>query len=159
MAEKYLIVATPDELDLPFSKVLLDYGYTPVITGVGGANVIAAIKDLPRTSEVFNIGYAGSLCYPVGSAHFISDCRLWHPNVTFHEKTYHINDVEIIPRLCLTSGDFLLDGERLPDNSVVDMELAYICAFNFARTTSVKYVSDNLNLKQYYERSQPHPDE
>ena len=36
---KYLVVATPDELQLPLAQAAAET-YTPIITGVGGTNVI-----------------------------------------------------------------------------------------------------------------------
>lgn len=149
MADSYLIVATEDELKLPWSEVAMNIGYLPRVVGVGGTNVIRALKDIPRDSHIFNVGYAGSLCYPVGMARHIGRVRLHHPNVNFQEETFELGPYDTV---CLTAGDFVLDGADLPEKSVVDMELAYIAAFGFATLQSVKYVSDNLNLRQYDER-------
>lgn len=149
MAGHYLIVATEDELKLPWSEVALGMGYDPVVIGVGGTNVVRALKDLPRDSCIFNVGYAGSNRYPVGMARHIGAVRLWHPNVAFREETFDLGPYDT---LCLTAGDFVKKGANLPPESVVDMELAYIAAFGFAQLQSVKYVSDALNLKQYEHR-------
>lgn len=65
------------------------------------------------------------------------------------EETFELGNHDT---LCLTAGDFVLDGADLPEKSVVDMELAYIAAFGFASVMSIKYVSDALNLRQYNER-------
>lgn len=153
MAGKYLIVATEDELELPWSEALRPRGVVGsdrvIVTGVGGTNVIRALKDLPRDSQIYNVGWAGSVHYPVGSVLHIGATRLWHPNVDFLEETFELGNHDT---LCLTAGDFVLDGADLPEKSVVDMELAYIAAFGFASVMSIKYVSDALNLRQYNER-------
>lgn len=146
--KRYLIVSSEEELKLPFAYAAHCAGYRePIVTGVGATNVIRALKDLPRDSDVLNVGWCGSNRYPVGSTLWIKDCRLWHPNVEFQEETFTL--LESAEATCLTSGDFVLEGADLPAKSVVDMELAYIAAFGFASLRAVKYVSDNLNLHQY----------
>lgn len=142
---RYLVVATEDELQLPWAQAMSDH--QPIVTGVGGTNVIRALRDLPRDSEIFNVGYAGSLCYPVGSTQWVTYCRLWHPNVEFKEPSFKLSETGHV--ICLTAGDFVLDGSLLPIHTVVDMELAYIAAFGFAKLTAIKYISDNLNYKEY----------
>lgn len=143
MAGKYLVVATEDELALPLASCL--DGFQTIVTGVGGTNIIRALKDLPRDAQIVNIGWAGSTSYPVGSVLRIGSARLWHPTVDFAEETFILGNDET---LCLTAGDFI-EGATLPDHSVVDMELAYIAAFGFSRLSSIKYISDNLNLNEY----------
>lgn len=143
---KCLVVATPEELKLPWAQAY--ESYDTIVTGVGGTNVIRALKDLPRDTEIFNVGYCGSAHFPVGSVVWVRDCRLWHPVADFIEPTFSLKEHGNV--LCLTAGDFVTEGE-LPAHSVVDMELAYILAFGFAKVQSVKYVSDNLNYKQYQE--------
>ena len=143
---KYLVVATKDELNLPWARSFSEL--ETIVTGVGGTNVIRALKGLPQDSQIYNVGYCGSQMYPVGTVLWVNHCRLWHPNVTFQERTFELAESSS-GITCYTAGDFILNGEELPPDSVVDMELAYIAAFNFARVASVKYVSDNLNLKQY----------
>lgn len=144
--KKYLVVATKAELQLPWADCVRPEREV-IVTGVGGANVIQALKDLPRDSDIFNVGYCGSLYYPIGATVWVRESRLWHPNVCYDETTFPIKGYGDV--LCLTAGDFLLDGTSLPDKTVVDMELAYIAAFGFEKVVSVKFVSDNLNLKQY----------
>lgn len=147
MSNRFLVVATEAELSLVYARYALDGGRQPIVTGVGATNVILALRKLPRHADVLNVGYCGSNRYPVGACVFIADTRLWHPNVDFKETTFHLSDGG--EALCLTSGDFVLDGADLPAKSVVDMELAYIAAFGFQSLRAVKYVSDNLNLNQY----------
>ena len=149
MSSRYLIVATEAELSLPMAQAALQGGYrTPIVTGVGATNIINALRNLPRHADILNVGYCGSISFPVGTEHLIGSCRLWHPNVDFPELTYRLGPYQVT---CLTSGDFVLDGAKLPPHSVVDMELAYIAAFGFQALGAIKYVSDNLNLQQYEE--------
>lgn len=148
MSTRFLIVATEAELQLPLAVAAVQGGYRqPVVTGVGATNVILALRKLPRHADVLNVGFCGSNRFPVGEEVWIGNTRLWHPNVDFKETTFHLMDEA--DTLCLTSGDFVLDGAALPTKSVVDMELAYIAAFGFQSLKAVKYVSDNLNLNQY----------
>lgn len=143
---KYITVATERELDLPFARTLIEGGRKPIITGVGGTNVILALRDLPRDADIINVGFCGSAVFGKGSSLWVRDCRLWHPNVDFQEQTFRLMGSGLVT--CLTAGDFITDGSKLPANCVVDMELAYIAAMGFT-LQSVKYVSDNLNLRQY----------
>ena len=148
MSNRFLIVATEAELQLPLAVAAVQGGYRqPIVTGVGATNVIMALRKLPRHADVLNVGFCGSNRFPVGEEVWIGNTRLWHPNVYFKETTFHLMDEA--EALCLTAGDFVLDGADLPAKSVVDMELAYIAAFGFQSLKAVKYVSDNLNLNQY----------
>lgn len=147
MSSRFLIVATEAELQLPFAVGAVQQNYRqPIVTGVGATNVIQALRRLPRHADILNVGYCGSNRYPVGSVVWVGSTRLWHPNVDFKETTFHLSENEA---LCLTAGDFVLNGDDLPAKCVVDMELAYIAAFGFQSLRAVKYVSDNLNLNQY----------
>lgn len=148
MSNRFLIVATEAELQLPLAVAAVQGGYRqPIVTGVGATNVILALRKLPLHADVLNVGFCGSNRFQVGEEVWIGNTRLWHPNVDFKETTFHLMDET--DTLCLTSGDFVLDGASLPAKSVVDMELAYIAAFGFQSLKAVKYVSDNLNLNQY----------
>lgn len=145
---KYLVVATPDELQLPLAQAAAET-YTPIITGVGGTNVIQMLQHLPREAEIFNIGHAGSQCFERGSKVIISKVKLWHPNCTFDEPVFRIGDGSF---WCLTAGDFVTSGQ-LPPLSCVDMELAYIAALGFTNLRSVKYISDALSYSEYAARN------
>ena len=59
MRESYVVVAMEDELQLEMSRIFLNLGAKPIVTGVGGTNVIRALKDLPKDALIHNIGYAG----------------------------------------------------------------------------------------------------
>lgn len=147
MRESYVVVAMEDELQLEMSRIFLNLRAKPIVTGVGGTNVIRALKDLPKDALIHNIGYAGSDYYPIGAVRQIGYSRLFHPNVEFDERTFRLAGPA--EDLCLTAGDFVLGPEGLPEKAIVDMELAYICALGFETVIAFKYISDNLSLEQY----------
>lgn len=143
---RYLVVAESKELELPLARIAVESGRTPIVTGVGGTNVIKALRDIPRDSDILNVGYCGSDRFPIGAVLWIGETRLWHPNVEYDEETFRIGTENTI---CLTAGDFVTEGDSLPACSCVDMELAYIASFGFETLRAVKYVSDNLDIKRY----------
>ena len=148
MKQRYLIVATPAELELVSREEIRSRHV--IITGVGGTNIIAALRDIPREADVLNVGYAGSAHLKIGTRVAIGQVRLWHPNVEFVEPTYILDEHQ--QSICLTAGDFVTQDEGMPYNAVVDMELAYIAAFGFEKLRSIKVVSDNLSITQYDEK-------
>jgi hypothetical protein len=112
-------------------------------TGVGGANVVNALKDIPRNTPILNFGYVGSKSIPKESEVNIGSCSTYHPNVDFEDVLFSLDgDVH-----CFTSTDFVTEAEE--KNVVFDMELAFICALGFKNVRSIKIVSDNLNLAEY----------
>ena len=48
---------------------------------------------------------------------------------------------------CYTSCDFVGDKER--ENSVFDMELAFIAAMGFRKVESIKVISDCIDYAEY----------
>lgn len=146
MIARYLVVATEEELSLPWAKV--ECNRIPIVTGVGGTNVIKALRGLPRNADILNVGYCGSPSFPVGKVLWVQYARLLHPGVSFKEDTFEMKG-SCSGVTCLTSGDFVSDPDGIPPKSIVDMELAYIAAFGFENLSAVKYVSDNLNIKEY----------
>lgn len=112
-------------------------------TGVGGANVVNALKDIPRNTPIVNFGYVGSKSIPKGTEVNIGSCSTYHPNVDFEDVHFSLcGNVH-----CFTSTDFVTDTTET--NAVFDMELAFICALGFENVQSIKIVSDNLNLTEY----------
>ena len=170
---RYLIIAEEGEREM----ALRLFPDTPVIiTGVGALNIIRSLKDLPRDAELINIGYAGSANYPIGTWVRVNEVRLHHPNVSYDEPTICLNgkampadpeaftqaplntqeplntQAPLITAVCYTNVDFVLASPY--QDCVFDMELAFIAALGFTNLTSFKYVSDNLSLHQYHEKSQ-----
>ena len=132
---------------------------TIVYTGVGAINVIRNVQHLDREAEVYNIGYAGSANFDIGTWVEVTEVRLNHPNVTYKEpevKLSSIRDTEIpgyrdntTKAVCYSNCDFVLASDY--KDCVFDMELAFIAAMGFKHLHSLKYVSDNLSLHAYHD--------
>ena len=145
---RYLLVATPEELNLEEAQVW-KYDRTIIVTGPGPTNVIRACRNIPRDSDVLNVGYVGSPNLSPGTKVDIWRAVLWLPKAGIVDEY----DMDLSPIAtgvkCYTVGDFCTSSQGIDPGSVVDMELAYIAAFGFDRLNAVKYVSDNLNKEQY----------
>lgn len=149
-----VVIAEKEELNLVEK---LGYNIYPVlITGVGALNVIEALKDIPRDTQIINIGYAGSKDLEPGKFYTIDRVTLNHPNVKYDEPVYildsvhwncHIDESDERPKVCLTGCDFVLESDVT--DCLFDMELAYIKALGFDNVIAFKYVSDNLDLQEY----------
>ena len=159
MAKKYIIMAEKGEhallenaretlgLDLPDAQL--------VYTGVGAINIIRSLQDLDREAELYNIGYAGSANFDLGTWVEVTEVRLNHPNVTYEEPVLKIQEFEdsriqnARKAVCYTNTDFVLASDYT--DCVFDMELAFIAALGFKHLHSLKCVSDNLSLRKYHE--------
>ena len=138
-----IVVATDEEYILAQKRFK---GAEIVKTGVGGINILNALKEADKGQEIVNFGYVGSNVIPIGTEVRIGECKLYHPNVEYEELTYKLDgDVT-----CYTSNDFVLSAD-IKEPVVFDMELAYILALGFKNVISIKIVSDNLSLKKYEE--------
>ena len=136
-----IVVATNEEYQLAQQR----FANEEIIkTGVGGLNVIIALKDIDRNTAIINFGYAGSNNIPIGTEVKIGVSKLYHPNVEYEEPIFTLNG-EIT---CYTSNDFVLET-KIKEPVVFDMELAYILGLGFKNVESIKIISDNLSLKQY----------
>ena len=158
---KYIILAEEGELDLLHKaqeQLGLDLSDAQVIyTGVGAINVIQSLQDLDREAELYNIGYAGSANFDIGTWVEVTEVRLNHPNVTYKEpeltvqefKSSKVQEFNVQKAVCYSNCDFVLASDY--KDCVFDMELAYIAALGFKHLHSLKYVSDNLSLHKYHE--------
>lgn len=155
---KYIIMAEEGEhvlLDKAREQLGLDLSdATLVYTGVGAINVIRTLGALDRDAELYNIGYAGSANFDLGTWVEVTEVRLNHPNVTYAEPELSmaadrlpVTNVKQAP--CYTNCDFVLASDY--KDCVFDMELAFIAALGFTRLHSLKYVSDNLSLHAYHD--------
>ena len=139
-----VVIATKDEL-----KLVEEYGFSnnPIlITGVGGVNVVNALKDLPRDTHILNIGYAGSNTLEIGTSVSVGKVHTYHPKAEFSEtESYNLT---IGTHTCYTSTDFVTQCD-FKEPCVFDMELAFICALGFKQVRSIKIVSDNLSIEEY----------
>lgn len=117
-----------------------------LITGIGAANVILALKNIDRKTPIHNIGYAGADGLPIGTRVRVGDCMLYHPNAgSYLEPNYSLDgDVP-----CFTAGDFVTENRTGVTPCLFDMELAYIIAMGFENVTAEKIVSDNLSTDEY----------
>lgn len=139
---RYLVIATPDE-----KKLIKDYqAYDEVIvTGVGYGNVFQALKDIPRDSEIVNVGYAGSNELPKGSRCIVGRSMSYHPNCEYEEKTYMLHEGGVD---CYSSSDFVTEN-TIDVPAVFDMELYAIMSMGFENVWSMKVVSDQLDYDEY----------
>lgn len=144
-----VVVAEKEEL-----KLVDELGYSKnpvVITGVGGVNVINALKLLPKETEILNIGYCGSNKYDVGTRVRVLGVNTNHEVATFEEDTKLLNIDNSkecdATAFCYTSTDFVEKTQK-DKPCVFDMELAIICAL-FDNVESIKVVSDKLSVNEY----------
>lgn len=146
--ERVLLEKAREQLGLDLTDATLIY------TGVGAINIIRSLQHLDREAEIYNIGYAGSANFDLGTWVQVTEARLNHPNVTYPEPELRISTLNTqIPdcrqAVCYTNTDFVLASDY--KDCVFDMELAFIAALGFKHLRSLKYVSDNLSLHAYHE--------
>lgn len=134
-----IVIATRNELDLVGQR-----DEPILITGIGAFNVINALKDVPRSTPILNIGYAGSNKIPVGHRCRIGRVKLHHPIADFEDRTFSLDGTTP----CYTAGDFVTEA-NIDEPCVFDMELAYILALGFYNVSAEKVVSDNLSVEEY----------
>ena len=144
--ERVLLDRAHEQLGLDLSDAELIY------TGVGAINIIRSLQDLDREAELYNIGYAGSANFDLGTWVEVTEVRLNHPAVSYKEPelTLAVGCWPLAKQaVCYTNTDFVMASEY--KDCVFDMELAFIAALGFKNLHSLKYVSDNLSLHAYHE--------
>ena len=155
---KYIFMAEEGEhvlLDQVREQLGLDLSdATLVYTGVGAINIIRSLQHLDREAEVYNIGYAGSANFDLGSWVEVTEVRLNHPNVTYPEPELKLEPIglqkeQVKQAVCYSNCDFVLASDY--KDCVFDMELAFIAALGFKHLHSLKHVSDNLSLHTYHD--------
>ena len=130
-------------------------GVEVLVTGVGALNIMQSLRNVPLDTEIFNIGYAGSANFEIGTMVEVTEARLNHPHVSYPEPTYILEPLTLaaLPSptraICYSGVDFCLQSDY--KNCVFDMELAFICGMGFKHVHALKYVSDNLSLHEYRE--------
>jgi hypothetical protein len=144
-----IVIAEKEELKLVEE---LGYGDFPIlITGVGGMNVIQALKDLPRNTTILNIGYAGSNNLPIGTKVAVNTCQTNRETANFGEGGGLLGTFDFpkgfVRCPCYTSTDFVTHTNK-KESCVFDMELAFIWAL-FDNVSAIKVVSDNLSYKEF----------
>ena len=142
-----IVVATDEEFQQ--AKDLFP-NYKVIKTGVGALNVYNKLRRVPRWFHIINWGFAGSNSLPKGYTYQVSRSSLYHPSVEYEEPSFDliVSDrlVEGIP--CFTSNDFVTHTD-IKEPCLFDMELAFILGMGFKKVSSIKIVSDNLDLHQY----------
>ena len=155
---KYIVMAEEGEhglLDKVREQLGLDLSDAKLIyTGVGAINIIQSLQGLDREAEIYNIGYAGSANFDLGTWVEVTEVRLNHPNVTYQEPKLKLSVFSNLysafrQAICYSNCDFVLASEY--KDCVFDMELAFIAALGFKKLHALKYVSDNLSLHAYHE--------
>ena len=157
---KYIIMAEEGErplIDKAREELGLDLRDAEILfTGVGAINIIRSLQHLDRDAELYNIGYAGSANFDLGSWVEVTEVRLNHPNVTYAEPELKLSAISnphsvVKQAVCYSNCDFVLASDY--KDCVFDMELAFIAALGFKHLHSLKYVSDNLSLRAYHEHT------
>lgn len=146
-----IVVATVEEEKIARKRFK---GHRIIKTGVGGINVIRALKDVPKWHKILNFGYAGSDHLPIGTEVKVGYCSHYHDTEYDEIAYWKLGDPED-QIWCYTSDEFVEDydgGHAGFAGVIFDMELAYIIALGFKRIESIKIISDNLSLKQYEEQ-------
>jgi len=153
--EHLILIAEEGERCL-VEKYLPTTDWPILVTGVGGVNIVRALQDIPRDTHVLNIGYCGSANYEIGKLVEVTQVFINHPNCKYSEPELKLDPIDdgLFPiadlqSVCYTNSDFVLQSDY--KDCVFDMELAYIAALGFAKTSALKLVSDNLSLHAYHE--------
>lgn len=146
-----VVIAEKEEL-----KLVEELGFKDepiIITGVGGINVLNALKNIPKNEYIVNIGYAGSNNIEIGKRVAVSAVKTLHEKANFTEQSkccYVQTKNHDVVAPCYTSTDFVTKT-KIKEDCVFDMELAFICSL-FDNVWSIKVVSDNLSHKQYKQK-------
>lgn len=155
------LVVIADKSELPLVEEAGLSNCPILITGIGAINVINALRDLPKDTHILNIGYCGSQDLEVGTWVNVIRVNTLHNYAQFEETSNFLPTAQI-PKLveknavCYTSTDFVTERfDTLTSygttSCVFDMELAFICALGFTYVTSIKKVSDNLDINKYHD--------
>ena len=136
---------------------------TLIITGAGKQKTaIGVTKYLENNSKpdvIINIGYAGSTNQKVGTWVSISKVYNLEWNIPDEEKysmdvgnqeLLTLNSLKTLP--CYSAECFVTNTD-IKEDVIFDMELhslAIICDMYNIKLASLKKVTDNLNIKEYY---------
>lgn len=147
--KRLIVFATREEYEN-----LKDYIGSPhdrvIITGVGWANVVEALKGFDKNTVIINVGYCGSNSLPIGTKVEVRKCYCYHPHFIASDMRYDDVSFTLSPMGtdCYTSGDFVLETD-IKEPVVFDMELYAICSLGFSNVNAIKIVSNNLCLDDY----------
>ena len=138
-----------------------------IITGMGKQfTAISLTKYLCNNEKpdlIINVGYAGSTDIPIGKWVNISRAYNYEWDIPGEEKYVMIkggsqklellnnSSVEVVE--CYTSESFVTETD-IEEHVAFDMELhsiSLICDLNNIKLLSLKKISDNLSIEDYYE--------
>ncbi len=135
-----------------------------IITGIGkqktAIEVTKYLENNKKPDLIINIGYAGSSKEDIGRWVSISKVYNLEWEIPDEEKysmdvgnqnLLTVNDLKILP--CYTAECFVTKTD-INENVIFDMELhslAILCDLYDIQLASLKKVSDNLSIKNYYE--------
>jgi len=138
-----------------------------LITGMGkqftAINLTKCLCNIEKPDLIINIGYAGSTDIPIGKWVNISRAYNYEWEVPGEEKYVMLaggsqqlelldnNEIEKVE--CYTSESFVTQTD-IEEHVAFDMELhsiSLICYLNEIPLMSLKKISDNLSLDDYYE--------
>lgn len=117
------------------------------------------LEKNPKTDIIINIGYAGSTNEKIGSWVCISKSYNLEWNIPGEEKysmnignqkLVTIDNLKALP--CYSSESFVTETD-IKEDAIFDMELhsiALICDMYNIKLISLKKITDNLSIKDYY---------
>lgn len=144
-----MLIVIAEEKELELVKEAHYFDPPILITGPGIANVMKALKDIPRDTYIINIGYAGGHKLEVGKWYDVSQSNFYHEVADIHEIGTYLQDKG---EVCFTSTDFVTKTNKSYP-CLFDMELAAICNMGFKKVRSMKKVSDSLNYEEFKQKS------
>lgn len=137
-----------------------------LITGIGkqltAINLTQYLSNQPKPDLIINVGYAGSTDIPIGKWVNISRVYNYEWEIPGEEKYVMLaggsqklellNNAKVEEVECYSSESFVTDTD-LKEHVAFDMELhsiALICDLYEIPLLSLKKISDNLSLGEYY---------
>ncbi len=145
-------------------KIYSSDNITMLISGIGkqktAIEVTKYLENNPKPDLIINIGYAGSSNEKVGSWVSIDKSYNLEWEIPGEEKysmdvgNQSLVTVDSLKKLPCYSAEGFVTKTDIKENVIFDMELhslAIICDIYNIKLASLKKVSDNLSIKDYYE--------
>ncbi len=136
---------------------------TLIITGIGkqktAINLVQYLENNPKPDIIINIGYAGSTNEEIGTWVNISKSYNLEWNIPNEEKysmdvgNLSLLTIDKLKSLPCYSAECFVTSTDIKENVIFDMELhslALICDMYNIKLASLKKITDNLNIKDYY---------
>ena len=137
---------------------------TLIITGIGkqktAIEITKYLENNQKPDIIINIGYAGSTNQKIGS--WVSISKVYNLEWNIPDEEKYIMDVgnqelitaKNIKNLPCYSAEGFVTNTDIKEDVIFDMELhslAIICDIYNIKLASLKKISDNLSIKNYYE--------